>query len=121
MGWSDFFAHLSSFQATASFSSITVGRLSYVLGLQGPSIAVDTACSAALVALDIACEKHRLSHCETALAGGIGIFVLPSLYLPFSNANMLSKEGCCKILSMSINELARKREYDSCAVVNMLL
>ena len=43
-------AGASAYAATGSTSSIASGRLSYVLGLHGPCVSYDTACSAALVA-----------------------------------------------------------------------
>ena len=40
----------SVYAATGSSHSVAAGRLSYVLGLQGPCVSFDTACSSALVA-----------------------------------------------------------------------
>eukprot|EP00964_Phaeocystis_antarctica_P095599 scaffold62037_cov51-Phaeocystis_antarctica.AAC.1 len=40
----------SVYAATGSSHSIAAGRLSFVLGLQGPCVSFDTACSSALAA-----------------------------------------------------------------------
>jgi acyl transferase domain-containing protein len=45
-------------------------RVSYVLGLKGASVYVDTACSASLVAMHLACEHIRTKGCDLALQAG---------------------------------------------------
>lgn len=105
--WCGFVPTLPSFAATAIGGCIIAGRFSYVFGLHGPSLSVDTACSSAIVALDLARGKLRQAHCDTALAGSVQIFYRPGLYLPFSNANMLSRGGRCKSFDSSADGFAR--------------
>lgn len=57
--------------------SIIASRVSYLLDLKGPAIVVDTACSSTLAAVHIACTDLRLDRCETALVGGVKIFIGP--------------------------------------------
>ncbi|MFV2110062.1 polyketide synthase, partial [Micromonospora sp. LOL_015] len=58
--------------------SFTAGRLSFALGLMGPSQVVDTACSSSLVAVHDACRALRLGECDLALAGGVSLWVVSS-------------------------------------------
>src|SRR6185436_17684426 len=62
---------ISAYSATGNAHSVTVGRLSYLLGLRGPSVAVDTACSSSLVAVHLAAQSLRLRESDLAVAGGV--------------------------------------------------
>ncbi|MBL0389060.1 hypothetical protein JJB07_20925 [Tumebacillus sp. ITR2] len=60
-----------------NLSSILPTRLSYALNLKGPTMVVDTACSASLVALHLACQGLRNGDCDLALAGSIKLHTVP--------------------------------------------
>ncbi|MFF8911981.1 type I polyketide synthase [Streptomyces sp. NPDC015032] len=72
------------------------GRLSYFLGWRGPSITVDTACSASLVALHLAVQGLRHRECDIALAGGVNAIHHPRSTALFSDLTALSPDGRCK-------------------------
>ena len=50
-------------------------RTSYALGLTGPSVAVQSACSTSLVAIHYACQSLLAGECDMALAGGVSVAV----------------------------------------------
>jgi acyl transferase domain-containing protein/NADPH:quinone reductase-like Zn-dependent oxidoreductase/SAM-dependent methyltransferase len=83
------------------------GRISYVLGLQGPSICLDTACSSSLVAVHTACESLRKQECSIALAGGVNMILSPLCHVVFSKSHMLSRDGLCKTFDESADGFAR--------------
>src|SRR5262249_30231738 len=74
--------------AVSSYYSIA-NRVSYFLDLQGPSMAIDTACSSALVAVHMACESLRNGDCQLAIAGGVNLSIHPKKYLGLSLAQII--------------------------------
>ena len=71
-------------------------RVSYKLGLRGPSMSIQTACSTSLVAVQVACRALQRGECDMALAGGVSLtFPLGAGYL-YQEGMILSPDGHCR-------------------------
>ncbi len=92
-------ADLDGYVGTGSAGSTMSGRVSYVLGLEGPSMTVDTACSSSLVTTHLACNALRQGECDLAVAGGVTLLLSPDLHVEFSRLRGMSQDGRCKSFS----------------------
>ncbi|TAL50494.1 MAG: SDR family NAD(P)-dependent oxidoreductase, partial [Methylovulum sp.] len=81
--------------AGGSFASIA-NRVSYILNLHGPSMAVDTMCSGSLTSLHLACQDLKLGRTDMAIAGGVNISIHPNKYRMLSAGQFISSRGRCE-------------------------
>jgi acyl transferase domain-containing protein/acyl carrier protein len=81
---------------TGTSLCLAANRLSFLYGLQGPSLALDTACSSSLVATHLACQSIRNGDCEAALVGGCSLLLSPIATINLTKAGFCSPDGCVR-------------------------
>ncbi|MDB9526155.1 type I polyketide synthase [Oscillatoria sp. CS-180] len=99
--------NIDAYYGTGNALSVAAGRLSYLLGLTGPSLSVDTACSSSLVTIHLACQSLRQGDCDLALAGGVNLLLSPETTINFSKARMMAPDGRCKTFDASADGYVR--------------
>ena len=80
----------------SSDKDFLTSRVSYKLGLSGPSITVQTACSTSLVAVHLACQSLLNGECDIALAGGVSITLPQKSGYVYHEGSFLSPDGHCR-------------------------
>ncbi|CAK9099313.1 Polyketide synthase PksJ (PKS) [Durusdinium trenchii] len=110
---------IGPYTGLAVSTSISSNRVSYLLGLKGPSATVDTACSSSLVAVDIVVSNLRRGRSSTGAASGVNLCLIPGPFVACSKAHMLSEDGRCKTFDASANGYVRGEGCGS-AILSLL-
>ena len=95
------------------------GRISYTMGLRGPCMTIDTACSSALTCTHVAAQSLRNKDCKIALVGGASIITEPDQSLSFCRLGAQSPEARCKSFDDDANGYIRSEGV--CTMVLKLL
>ncbi|MFB9831249.1 beta-ketoacyl synthase N-terminal-like domain-containing protein, partial [Actinoallomurus acaciae] len=104
------------YYGTGTSFAASAGRLSYFLGLNGPGVVVDTACSSALTAVHLACQGLRADECDVAVVGGAHAIVAPTMMAAMAGSGALAADGRCK----TFDDAADGYGYGEGAVVLVL-
>lgn len=98
---------ISPYTMSGNSLALIANRLSYFLDLDGPSLAVDTACSASMTAFCLACDSLKSGQCDLAIVGGTNVMLGPSPFIGFSQSRMLSPRGICAPFDASADGFVR--------------
>jgi polyketide synthase 5 len=98
----------------ANNSSLASGRIAYALGLHGPAITIDTACSSGLASVHLACRSLGEGESDLALAGGVALALDPRKWAAGSAEGMLSPTGRCHAFDVDADGFVAG---EGCAVV----
>nr|WP_189505271.1 type I polyketide synthase [Streptomyces narbonensis] len=93
--------------ATGMHDGIIANRVSYVLGLQGPSMAIDAACAGSLVSVHAGCQSIWLGESELVLAGGVNLSFVSDYYTAMDAMGALAPDGRCKSFDARANGYVR--------------
>lgn len=87
----------------SSFFWSIANRVSHWMNFSGPSLTVDTACSASLTALDLACEAIRRGDCFAAIVGGVNLDLHQAKFDLNSAGGSFSRDGVCRSFGKGAN------------------
>lgn len=105
---------IDAYTSTGTAHSIVANRLSFLLNLHGPSIAIDTACSSSLVAIHLACQSLRNGESDLAIAGGVSLILTPEVTISLSKWGFMAADGRCKTFDARADGFVRG---EGCGVI----
>lgn len=97
----------TAYSAIGTLRSFMSGKISHFFGWSGPSLVIDTACSASAVAIQTASTALRTGQCSQALAGGVNLMTAPYIYENFAAAHFLTPTGVSKSFSSDADGYCR--------------
>jgi acyl transferase domain-containing protein/acyl carrier protein len=95
------------YYGTGNTFSGSAGRMSYFLGVRGPSVAVDTACASSLTAVHLGCQSLRTGESDVVVVGGANALLTPTVYMAMSAGGALAPDGRCKAFAASADGYGR--------------
>jgi acyl transferase domain-containing protein len=113
---------ISAPMSTGTVVSAAAGWVATALGLSGPALTLDTACSSTLTAVHLAGQALRAGECDVAVVGASHLLLSPVTTGVFAGAGLLSPAGACRPFTARADGYVRgegavvlvlKREHDA--------
>ncbi|KAI6009612.1 putative nonribosomal peptide synthetase [Pisolithus orientalis] len=98
---------INNYNGVGRCVSIRANRISFTFDLRGPSLTVDTACSASATAIHLALCSIKLGEIDQALVVGANTIINPEHTVSFSKLGVLSPTGSSKSFDASADGYAR--------------
>ena len=105
---------IDAYSLTGVMNCVASGRLSHAFAFHGPSLSLDTGCSASLYSLALAVESLRRGECDVAVAAGVNFFFRASTFIALAAMRALSPDGRSKAFDQSADGFGRG---EGCVVV----
>lgn len=99
--------HVGGHLGGGNARSIIANRVSYLLGLSGPSMAVDSACSSSMLAIHLACQSLRTGESDRVFAGGVNLILSPLSGVVTGRSLPFAPDGRCKALAAGADGMVR--------------
>jgi len=106
--------HISPYIGTGTHPSAAAGRLAYLWDLEGPAVAIDTACSSGIVALHHAIQALRSGDLDSAIVGAVNVLLDPEAHVSMAAMGTLSRRGACHSYSAHADGYVRS---EGCVVL----
>ncbi|XP_076288350.1 fatty acid synthase 1 [Lasioglossum baleicum] len=87
---------INGYGLTGCCRAMFPNRISFAFDFNGPSYAIDTACSSAMYGMHQAIRAMRSGECDAAIVAGCSLLLKATSSLEFHRLGMLSVDGMCK-------------------------
>ena len=104
----------SAYLASGRSLNMIANRLSYVLGLHGPSLVIDSACSSSLLAVHLGCQSLAAGESNLAVVGGVNLLLDPRTTEALQGFGGLAPDGRCKVFDARADGFGRG---EGCGVI----
>ncbi|XP_050064418.1 fatty acid synthase-like [Aphis gossypii] len=98
---------MSGYETIGAIRSMLANRISFQYNFNGPSAAIDTACSSALFCLHDAITAIQTGLCDAAIVAGTNLLLKPAISVMYHRYNMLSPTGTSRPFDIAANGYVR--------------